>query len=243
MTPRVTVHLIVGILIGLALVLFATLLQTRGSSALGPMLSAQRGAPLLWVVDACAIALPVGMVWAARQIDQFQRFVDRQADQHYEQLTDMIERANELERINDSYSDRIEGLEAELARQFRDLADQVATLEEAADHRQKQLEIELRRASDHANSLLWAQLDRNSNQVDLIYTALQFQRSELRRLRQEVRDLQLEVAPTQALRLRPAASLELEPELTALPASTLPAHNGSAFAAEPGLAPTREPGA
>src|SRR5437763_1607370 len=99
MKPRVILHLIVGLLAGLALALFATLLQAQGAGTFAAMLGAQRSSPLLWVIDACALSVPAGLVWAARLIDQFQGFVEQQADQHHEQLIGMIERANELEQV------------------------------------------------------------------------------------------------------------------------------------------------
>jgi hypothetical protein len=202
MKLRIALSFVVALLLAAALVLFASNLQAGTGANIGQMVSAQRHTPLLWVVDGCAVALVAGSCRVALLLAQFQAFVQHQAAQHHDQLNDMIERTTELEHVNDAYSDRIERLEAELASQFRDLSDQVATLEAAADARHKVFETETRRISDHAFRLFQSQLARNTGQLEAVHRALQLQRDELRRLRQEMRDLQLEVAPEHALRVR-----------------------------------------
>lgn len=197
MKPRTALHVLVGTLVAVALIFFASNLQAGSGSSLAQMAYAQRRTPTLWIVDACAVAFLACVWWIAVLIDHFQTFVDHQSRQHYEQLDDMIERTTQLEQVNDSYCDRIERLEAELARQFRDLVDQISTLEAAADARRRVFEMETRRISEHAYRLFEAQLQRNTSQVEAVQIALQFQRSELRRLRQDIRQLRLNADPQQ----------------------------------------------
>jgi DNA repair exonuclease SbcCD ATPase subunit len=156
--------------------------------------------PVLWVVDVCAMGVVAGSWWAAAVLNHFQSFVDHQARQHAEQLDDMIERTNEIERVNDAHIERIERLEAELARQYRDLSDQISTLEAAADARRKVFETETRRISEHAYRLFQSQLENNASQLEAVHVAIQYQRAELRRLRTEIRELQMDVAPQRRLR-------------------------------------------
>lgn len=200
MKPRTALHLLIGIIVAVFLVFFASNLQAGSGSSFTELINAQKHAPVLWVVDVCAVGLVAGMWWAAAVLNHFQSFVDHQATQHAEQLDDMIERTNEIERINDAYIDRIERLEAELARQYRDLCDQVATLESAADARRKVFESETWRISEHAYRLFQSQLENNATQLEAVHIAIQYQRAELRRLRNEIREIQFDIAPQRRLR-------------------------------------------
>ena len=201
MKPRTVLIAVVGLLVSIALVFFASNLQAGTGSSLAEMMTAQRHTPLLWVVDACAAGFLAGICWYAVMLEQFQSFVDGQATQHLEQLNDMIERTSNLEQVNDSYADRIEQLEAELARQFRDLADQVATLEAAADTRRQVFEVEARRISEQAHHLFETQLEHNTRQLEALSAALRFQRGDLRRLSHESGELQHELSPQLSLRV------------------------------------------
>jgi hypothetical protein len=212
MKPRTALHILVGLLIAVTLVFFASNLQAGRGSSLSDMVNAQRHTPLLWVVDICAVAIIGGMWWVAAILNHFHSFVDHQATQHLEQLDDMIERTSDLESVNDSYADKIEQLEAELARQFRDLADQVTTLEAAADTRRQVFEIETQRISEHANQLIYSQVDGNTRQVEGMSMALQVQKGDLRRLRNEICDLENELARQLALRLGPVGFIDTRDE-------------------------------
>ena len=248
MKPRTALHIIVGLLVAIALVFFATNLQAGVGSSMSSMIAAQRRAPILWIIDACAVAIVGVMWWYAIILSQFQEFMDHQGKQHHEQLDDMIERTSDLEQLNDSYADRIERLEAELARQFKDLSDQVTTLEASSDARRKVFEIETRRISEHAFRIFQAQLEANTRHVEAMSMALQFQRSELRRLRHEFRELQHELAPHLSLRAKPVDLMDVGEEQAAL-SSSRPALEASpeAYGREPAqivaepLADTLEP--
>jgi len=236
MKPRTAVHLLIGIIVAVILVFFASNLQAGSGSSLSELINAQKQAPVLWIVDACAVGLVAGMWWAAVILNHFHNFVDHQASQHAEQLDDMIERTNEIERINDAYIERIERLEAELARQYRDLSDQIATLESAADARRKIFETETRRISEHAYRLFQSQLENNASQLEAVHIAIQYQRAELRRLRSEIRELQMDIAPQRrspSLTEAPPASA-LDSQQRALFIEGASAEHNSPQAIEPG---------
>jgi hypothetical protein len=190
MNNRTVLYLVVGFLAASILIVFASNLQAGSGSSLMEMLNAQRRTPLLWVVDACALGLLGAVGWYAVLLNQFQKVTSHQAQQHIEQLDDMIERANELERVNDDYSDRIERLEAELHRQTRDLTDQIATLEAASDARRGMIEAETHHLPGTSLDSFLTSLDANTRQVEAMNMAVQFQRGEIRKLRQEIHNLQ-----------------------------------------------------
>src|SRR5437588_359523 len=101
MKLRIAQHVVVGTLVALALVFFASSLAAGPGSGLAAMATAQRAMPLLWIVDVCALGLIAGMWWVAVVSNHFQTFADHQAAQHFEQLNDMIERTLDLEQAND----------------------------------------------------------------------------------------------------------------------------------------------
>jgi hypothetical protein len=188
MKPRTVLHILVGLLVAVTLVFFASNLQAGRGSSLLDMVDAQRRMPLLWVVDVCAVGILGLMWWAAVILNHFHSFVDHQADQYLEQLDDMIQRTSDLESVNDSQADRIEQLEAQLARQFRDLTDQVATLEAAAEARRQVFEIETQRISEQAHALNFSALEGSARQVEGMSMAVPFQRGDYRPLRLEICD-------------------------------------------------------
>ena len=186
-------HVAIGTLVAMALVFFATSLQTGAGSSLAEMLNAQRHSPQLWVVDLCAFGLIAGMWWVAVLSNHFQGYIEFQATQHLDQLNDMIERTSELEQTNDSYADQIERIEGEVTRRFAEVSEQISAMETVAEARRGVFEMEARRIAESANRDLLTQLDANTDQVEAVSATLQVHRSELRRLRHAVHGLQLSI--------------------------------------------------
>lgn len=186
-------HVAIGTLVAMALVFFATSLQTGGGGSPVEMLNAQRHSPQLWVVDLCALGLIAGMWWVAVLSNHFQGFIEYQATQHHDQLNDMIERTSELEQTNDSYADQLEQLEVGVTRRFTEISEQISALETVAEMRRKVFEMEARRMAESANHDLLTQLNTNTDQVEAVAASLQVHRSELRRLRHAVHGLNLSI--------------------------------------------------
>ena len=221
MKLRSALYVIIGTLVAVALVFFSTRLQPGAGSSLAEMVNAQRHTPLLWLVDVYVLGLAAAMWWFAVMSNHFQRYNNYQATQHRDQLNEMIERTLDLEQTNDSYADQIERLDAEVARRFRNLTDQITALETIADTRREVFEMEARRIAEHSQRRLQTQIDTNTDQVEAIGVSLQFHRSELRRLRQHIRDVQAAAPRADALCPTPpefAAALECPLAATSLPA-------------------------
>ena len=180
MNKRTVLYLVVGFLVASVLIVFASNLQAGSGSSLMEMLNAQRRTPLLWVVDACALGLLGAVGWYAVLLNQFQKVTNHQAQQHIEQLDDMIERANDLERVNEDYSDRIERLEVELHRQTRDLTARLPPLEAASDARRGMIEAETHHLPGASLDNFLTSLDANTRQVEAMNMAVQFKRGEIR---------------------------------------------------------------
>lgn len=227
MRLRTTLYVVIGTLVAASLVFFSSSLVAGPATGLSGMIAAQRQMPVLWLWDVVALGIVAMMWWLAVISDHFQGFADHQAAQHQEQLDEMIGRTLELEQNNDSYADQIESLEAEIRRRFSDLADQIAALENVAESRRTVFEMEARRIAETANRALQTQVDSNTDKVDAVTASLQFQRGELRRLRQQVHELQLAMPGLEALRLSPpkiyttGATAHEGTDLTAAKPSTL----------------------
>ena len=190
MKPRTALHILIGSMLGAALIFIASGLVAGQGSGFEQMVAAQRTNPILWLVDACGLAI-LGCMWFySLMLNHFQGYLENQSNQHVTQLNEMIDRTSELENVNDEYADRVDRMEVDMTRQLRDYSDQISTLEEAAVARHQVFEMESRRISDTGYESFRRQLVDTSRQLEAMTMGIQFQRGELRRMREELRTLQ-----------------------------------------------------
>ena len=223
MKLRTVLHILLGLAAAALLISVATSLQAGIGSDADALMNAQRRTPLLWIVDACAIGLVIGIWWFAVMSSHFKDFVDHQAAQHQAQLDTVVERSLDLEVINDHNNGEISRIELDIARRFRELTDQIAVMERASEARHTALALETRRVAEHSFRQLENRLDSNTGQVDAMSVTLQYHRGELRRLRQHVRNLEAEMP----LRYSPQIATSMRTEA---PGRPLPAQAYTASA-------------
>lgn len=190
MRIRTLLHFITGTLLAGIIIFVGTALQAKGDLTLSAFLAAQKATPALWALDICAIGFIGIALGYSAMMNHFHNYIEEVRVQHQDQLDTMIERTVELEEANAEYADRIERLEAEMLRQSKDYHDQITTLEVAADARQALFVSENRRATEIAYRSFQGQLEANIRQLEAVNSSLHYQRSELRKLRHDVRDLQ-----------------------------------------------------
>ena len=206
MRLRIALHVIFGTLVAVAAIFFSSSVVAGPGRGLAAIVEAQRHVPVLWLFDVCAAGF-IPLMWCfAITVNHYQRLAEYQAAQHLEQLNDMIERTLDLEQTNDAHADQIERLQAEMSRRFNDLASQVAALEAVEQTRRDVFEMEMRRFTETIHRSLQVQLDANQDQVEAVSASLQFHRSELRRLRHQVRELQTAAPPSDVRRSPPSHS-------------------------------------
>jgi uncharacterized membrane protein YccC len=139
--------------------------------------------------------------------------------------------AGPVRKTTDTNTMQIERFEADVARRFRDLGDQISALETAANARREVFEMEARRIAENSHQKLQAQLDTNTDQVEAVNASLQFQRSEIRRLRQAVSEIQLSAPRPDAL---PPSEVKAEGvSLNSAAATVLPDMSSAAAAPNP----------
>src|SRR5690349_11977507 len=71
MKARTALHIIIGSLIAVTLIYFASSLQAGSGSGLADLVNVQRKTPVLWVVDACALGFFGAMWWYAVMLNNF----------------------------------------------------------------------------------------------------------------------------------------------------------------------------
>src|SRR5262249_20856240 len=156
--------LMVGLLVALSLVYYATSLQAGNGSSLAEMLHAQRITPLLWLVDGCGVGILCVMGVFGTMLNHFQDYITHQSLEYQDQLAAMIEHTTQIEDSSNMYADRMEeltqkqkedaariaALEAELNQKQRDYQDQVSTLEAAGIARREVFETDSRLIAQEA---------------------------------------------------------------------------------------------
>lgn len=120
MKARTAFPLLIGTLTAGTLIFIATCIQCGNDLSFVTLIDAQRRTPLLWMIDLCAMAMIAAAWWYTAMLEQFRVTLDLHTDSHAEQLDRMIARTLEAEQLCDSQSQRIEQLEAELARYHQD---------------------------------------------------------------------------------------------------------------------------
>jgi len=197
---------------------------------MGAILTAQQHSPILWIFDVTGAGLIVLIFFFGAMSGAYQRAMEYQTGQYLGQLNEMIERMADLEQVNDTSIDRIEQVESDIARRFHDVSSQLAALENVGDARREVFELEMRRSGETAVRKMQDQLDSTADQVEAIGASLQFHRGELRRLRQQMRELQIASPRSAALagthleaRDQPAAPCARhDTSATAMPAGSEP---------------------
>ncbi|HLK55079.1 MAG TPA: hypothetical protein VKU00_00855 [Chthonomonadaceae bacterium] len=179
-------YILVGLLVALSLVGGATAVQTGNSRESHIWLEAQRHTPLLWMVDGCALAIFLGIGLFGAAFAGFQEQTQQLSEEHGLQLNKLIERTEELTQLNAEYAERITGLEAE------------------ASAREEVFEDEVRRLTQQTLHALEGQVEANARQLDAVNLAMQYQRAELRELRQSFRNTDLSLPPAQIAGALPA---------------------------------------
>ena len=128
-------------------------------------------------------------------------------------------------------------MEKEVSRRFREVSDQIAALENVAEARRKVFELEARRIGERVNRDLITQLDTNTDQVGAVSASLQFLRSDLKRLRRLVRELQLGAPGASAQESRSTSS-ETAPQSAAVNSDVEAADISALEPSMPSAAPT-----
>ena len=189
MKQRILLRLIVSLVLIATFVLGATVLEVNNS--LEPMvwLAAQQHTPLLWEVDAFALLtlLPVfGFASAQKRLSRRPDEISSGREAHQNQLEQMIRNTDQMDRLNAEQADHITSLEQTVAA----LQTQLATQEAEALTRRQALETELRQLSEQAFLATRGQVEANTRQMEAVNLAMQYQRADIKQLRQGVRSLQ-----------------------------------------------------
>ena len=185
MRTRTFLYIFVGLLVALALIGGATAVQTGNSSDFQVWMEAQKRTPLLWMVDGCAFVIFLGIGLFGAAFATFQEHTQQLSEEHSEQLNKLIERTEELTQLNADYSERITGLEAE------------------AGEREQGFETEVNRLTEQAFHALQGQVEANARQLDAVNMAMQYQRAELRELRQNFRSVTIGIPSAQIVTAMP----------------------------------------
>jgi hypothetical protein len=231
MKLRNALHVVIGTVFVSALVYFASSVVAGRATGFAGVLAAQEHSPILWIFDVTGAGLIALICFFAFASSYYQRAMEYQAGQYLGQINEMIERMSDMEQATDACIDRVEQVETDASRRFHDVAGQMSALEQIADTRREVFEMEMRRTGETAVRKMQDQLDSTADQVEAITATLQFHRGELRRLRQQVRELQIASPRTPAL-------AESHREQRDRATDSLDADAGSLTAELPGVADT-----
>lgn len=189
MKRRTLLRLIVSALLIAAFVIGATIVEASNSLNPQAWYWAQRQLPLLWIVDAFALAalVPVcGFAAAQNRLHRRAEETARSRDEHQAQLERMIRGAEHAHQTNAEQADTIAALQNTLAR----LSAKLETVEANGQARQQALETEARRLAEQAFAAVNGQVEANTRQMEAVNLAMQYQRAEIKQLRQGVRVIQ-----------------------------------------------------
>jgi len=180
MKKRTLLFLLLGLVVAVVLIAAATALETGNSSNLQVWLRAHAHTPLLWMLDGCSVIIFLGIGLLGVAFNGFQEQARQESDDYAQQLDQLLERTEELAKLNDEYARRI------------------ADLEEAGEARQESFQSEARRLTEQAFHALSGQVDANARQLDAVNMAMQYQRAELKELRANLRAVSLSASIPQA---------------------------------------------
>ena len=189
MKRRALLRLIVSLLLIAAFVIGATIVESSGSLAPQAWYWAQRQLPLLWIVDAFALAalVPVCGVWDAQnRLHRRTEETARSRDEHQAQLERMIHHAERADQTNAEQAETIAALQNTLAQ----LSAKLETMQTDGQARQQALEAEAQRLAEQAFASVNGQVEANTRQMEAVNLAMQYQRAEIKQLRQGMRVIQ-----------------------------------------------------
>ena len=215
MKPSVILRLIVSLVVVIAFVLGATVAEAGNSLNPTALLWAQKQSRLLWIVDGFALLalLPVfASALLQTRLAQKTEEITYLRDQHETQMEDMIQHAEEVERINIQQSQTLEGLEATIDA----LNARMTAMEADNKARQDSMELETRRLAGEAFAALADEVQTNTRQMEAVSLAMQYQRAEIKQLRQGIRAAQHPYELSEVARLTSYELAALEGDATPL---------------------------
>ena len=213
MKPSILLRLIVSLVIVAAFVLGAT--YALASNSLNPtaLWWAQRQLPVLWMVDGFALLALLPVFGSAILQTRLSRRTEELAaarNEHQTQMEDMVQHTNKTERINLNQAKSVEALEATVAAlnarlDALDAANQARQegLDAANKAHQERMEAEMRKMAVDAFAALANEVQANTRQMDAVSLAMQYQRAEIKQLRQNARATPRSQEPAEIARLTP----------------------------------------
>jgi hypothetical protein len=203
MKSRALLPLFVSLLLIAAFVIGATIIESSYNLNLVAWMWAQRQLPMLWVVDTFAILalVPVFKSAAAQkhQAGKSEEMAQMQ-DAHLDQIEQMLHNAVKSEQDNARQAEQISVLQQTV----KELSAKLESMKTDAVIRHQALEEEALRIAAQAFSALMDRVEANARQMEAVNLAVQYQRAEIKQLRQGVRILQHKQESTEIARLTPA---------------------------------------
>ncbi len=209
MKRRTLLRLIVSLLLIAAFVIGATIVEANNSLNPTAWFWAQRQLSVLWVVDAFALLalVPVcGFASAQNRLYRRAEETARARDEHQAQLERMRLNVESADRRSKEQIDLITTLQDTLAA----LTARLETMETDGQARQQALEAEARRLAEQAFDALNGQVEANTRQMEAVNLAMQYQRAEIKQLRQGVRVVQRHQELFHVAQLTPAELAAIE---------------------------------
>lgn len=211
MKRRTMLRLIVSLMLIAAFVMGATIIESNNSSEPMAWLSAQQHREVLWVVDAFALLtlLPVfGFASAQNRLAHKAEEISEGRVEHQKQLEKTLYNAGHMDRLNAEQTEELVVLEQTVA----DLKAQLANLQAEVGPRQPMPEQEPRSFAEQAFAALSGQVEANNRQMEAVNLAMQYQRAEMKNLRQGLRAIQRPHDIFDIARLTPSELTALEAE-------------------------------
>lgn len=202
-------RLIVSLVLIAAFVVGATIIESNNSREPMAWLAAQQHVELLWIVDAFALLtlLPVfGFITVQNRLARKSEEISEGRAAHQDQLEKMLYSAEHMDRFNAEQSEQIIILEQTVT----DLKAQVTTMHLEAQARQQLLQTETYHLAEKAYAALSGQVEANTRQMEAVNLAMQYQRAEIKQLRQGFRAVQRPHEILDIARLTPSELIALE---------------------------------
>lgn len=209
MKRRTLLRLIVSLLLIAAFVIGATIVEANNSFNPAAWFWAQRQLSVLWVVDAFALLALVPVCGFANAQNRLYRRAEETArarDEHQAQLERMRLNVESADRRSAEQIDLITTLQDTLAA----LTARLETMETGGQARQQALEAEAQRLAEQAFDALNGQVEANTRQMEAVNLAMQYQRAEIKQLRQGVRLIQRHQDLVHLAQLTPAELAAIE---------------------------------
>lgn len=211
MKQRIIISIVVSVLlIGLS-ILGATILASNGSMNPNVWLDAQRQQRLLWVIDGLggiALLVAIGSSLSKAKLMRAQQDFNNTRAEYQKQLermlqgsammdsvhADQADQLAELEQASILLRSRLDGLDTEMRSHVTGLETEVlsrvAWLEAKAHANQEAVTKMTTQLADTAFAPMREQIDLITRQMDAVILAMQYQRAEIKQLRQNLRMIQ-----------------------------------------------------